>query len=83
MTHFLFRDSILRKILIVAVCLLASAWVPTPALAQHGGRVGGGGHFNGGVRMGVPHVFAPASRTTISRGPVGFGTGRFLFRRRH
>jgi hypothetical protein len=81
-TRFLFRDSIQRKILIVAVCLLASAWVPTPALAQHGGHVGGGGHFNGGARMGVPHVFAPASRTRISRGPVGFGTGRFLFRRR-
>jgi hypothetical protein len=82
MTRFLFRDSILRKILIVAVGLLASAWVPTPALAQHGGHLGGGGHFNGGARMGVPHVFAPASHTRISRGPVGFGTGHFPFRRR-
>jgi hypothetical protein len=82
MTRLLFRDSILRKILIVVVCLLAPAWVPTPAWAQHGGHVGGGGHFNGGARMGVPHVFAPASHPTISRGPVGFGTGRFLFRRR-
>jgi len=82
MTRSLFRASILRKIPHVAVCLLASAWVPTPAWAQHGGHVGGGGHFNGGARMGVPHVFAPASHPTISRGPVGFGTGRFLFRRR-
>jgi hypothetical protein len=82
MTRFLFRDSILRRILIVAVCLLAPAWVSAPAWAQHGGHVGGGGHFNGGARMGVPHVFAPASHTTISRRPVGLGAGRFLFRRR-
>src|SRR5580700_5526558 len=82
MARFLFRHSILRKILVVAACLLASAWVPTPALAQHGGHVGGGGHFNSGARMGVPHVFAPVSHTMISRRPVGFGTGRFLFRRR-
>ena len=82
MTRFVLRDSILRKILIVAVFLLASPWVQVPALAQHGGHVGGGGRFNGGVRMGVPHVLAPpASRTMISR-PRGFGTGRFLFRRR-
>jgi hypothetical protein len=81
MMRFLFRDLILRKILIVALCMLASAWVPTRALAQHG-HVGGGGQFKGGAHMGVPHLFAPsASRTTISR-PVGFGTGRFLFRRR-
>jgi hypothetical protein len=70
MTRFLFRDSILRKILIVAAFLLASPWVHIPALAQHGGHVGGGGHFNGGARIGVPHVFAPASHTTISREPV-------------
>jgi hypothetical protein len=82
MTRFVLRDSILRKILILAAFLLVSPWVQIPALAQHGGHVGGGGHFNGGVRMGVPHVFAPpASRTMISR-PRGFGTGRFLFRRR-
>jgi hypothetical protein len=80
MTRFSLRDSILKKFLIVA-SLLVFVWVPTPALAQHGGHVGGG-HFNGGARMGVPHVFAPpASHRTISR-PVGFGTGRFLFRRR-
>jgi hypothetical protein len=84
MLRFLSRDSIPRKILIVAVCLLASAWVPAPAFAQHPGHLGGGGggHFNAGARMPVPHAFAPAPHATISRGPVGFGTGRFLFRRR-
>jgi hypothetical protein len=87
MTRFLFRASILRKIPHVAVCLLASAWVPTPAWAQHGGHVGGGGHFNGGARMGVPHVFAPASHTTNSVwwptcGPFwawGFGCNNLAF----
>ena len=69
MTRFSLRDSILKKFLIVA-SLLVFVWVPTPALAQHGGHVGGGGHFNGGARIGVPHVFAPASHTTISREPV-------------
>ena len=52
MTRFLVCDSILKKFLIVA-SLLVFVWVPTPVLAQHGCHVGGGGHFNGGGRMGV------------------------------
>jgi hypothetical protein len=82
MTRLVLRDSILRRILTLAAFLLAIPWVQIPALAQHAGHVGGAGHFNGGARVGVAHVFVPpASRTMISR-PRGFGTGRFLFRRR-
>jgi len=82
LTRFVLRDSILRKMLVVAAFLLATPWVQIPALAQHAGHVGGGGRFSGGARVGVPRVFVPpASHTTISR-PRGFGTGRFLFRRR-
>jgi len=81
MTPFFLRDSILKNFLIVA-SLLVFVWVPPPALAQHGGHVGGGGHFNGGARMGVPHVFAPPAPHRATSRPVGFGTGRFLFRRR-
>jgi hypothetical protein len=88
MTRFLLRDSILRRILIVAASLLASAWVQTAALAQHGGHIGG--HLNSGTRMSTPNVFAPpASHTTISRprvfaGPhlAGVGPRSFPFRQR-
>src|SRR5260221_2372943 len=45
----------LKKILIAAACVLASASGQTPALAQHGGgHVGGGGHFGGGGGKGAP-----------------------------
>ena len=64
MSFAVLRVSILRKILMVAACVLVCAWFQTSiALAQHGGRVGGGGHFRTGVRVGTPHVVAaPASR---------------------
>ena len=63
----------LKKILIVAACVLASASGQTPALAQHGGgHVGGGGHFGGGGRMGAP-ASAPISRPRVFAGPRGVG----------
>ena len=50
----------LRKILILAACVLACAWFQTPiAWAQHAGHVGGGGHFRTGGSVGAPHVAAP------------------------
>lgn len=88
MTRSVLRGSIQRKILLIAACALASAWVQVPvAMAQHaGGRIGGG-HVGSGVRTGAPHVFVPsASHATISgprviAGPrlAGVGT-RFHFR---
>jgi hypothetical protein len=86
MTRLPLRDSILRKILIVAASLLASAWVQTPAFAQHGGHPGG--PVNGGTHMSTPRVFAPpASHSTISRHrvfagprPAGVGPRSFRFR---
>jgi len=63
----------LKKILIAAACVLASASGQTPALAQHGGgHVGGGGHFGGGGRMGAP-ASAPISRPRVFAGPRGVG----------
>src|SRR5260370_10574777 len=48
--------SILKKILMVAGCVVAFAWVQTAvAQAPHGGgHVGGGGHAGGGARGGGP-----------------------------
>src|SRR5258708_37846351 len=64
----------LKKILIAAACVLASASGQTPALAQHGGgHVGGGGHFGGGGRRGAP-AFAPLSRPRVFAGPRGGST---------
>jgi hypothetical protein len=65
--------SISIKTLIVAGCVLASAWAQPPARAQHvGGHVGGSGHVGGGVRMGaLPR--APISRPPVFTGPRGFG----------
>jgi len=71
--------SSLKKILIVAACLLACAWVQAPALAQHaGGHVGGGGHPSGGGRMSAPASVpisrsAPISRPRVFMGPRGAG----------
>jgi hypothetical protein len=64
MSFVVLRFSTLRKILMVAACVLACAWFQTSiALAQHVGHVGGGGHFRTGVRVGPPRVVvAPASR---------------------
>src|SRR5258708_8730966 len=63
----------LKKILIAAACVLASASGQTPALAEHGGgHVGGGGHFGGGGRMGAP-ACAPISRPRVFAGPRGVG----------
>src|ERR1700732_1626775 len=72
-----FTGSSLKKILIVAACVLASAWVQTPALAQHvGGHVGGGGHPSGGGRMSAPASVpisrsGPISRPRVFMGPRG------------
>jgi hypothetical protein len=82
------RGSILRKTLIVAACVLVSACIQTPvALAQRGaGRVGGGGgHFNSGGRIGIPHgVAPPPSPARILRPPVfagpRVGSPAFAFR---
>ena len=64
--------SILNTILIVAACVLASAWVQAPALAQHpGSPAGAAGHPSTGPRMGAPHS-APISRPG-GAGPQGVG----------
>jgi hypothetical protein len=97
MARFVLRGSIL-KIILIAFCLLGSAFILTPAaLAQHGGgghagggHMGGGGHFGGGGHVGAPHIFAPrASHAMISRprgsvGPLpeGAGTRAFRFQQR-
>jgi hypothetical protein len=73
--------SILKKVLIVAACLLASAWLQTPALAQRvGGHPGGGGQVVGGGRMGAPPR-APISQPRVfvpSRGVGPRGAGVHL-----
>lgn len=63
MTRFVLRGSMLRKILPVAACALASLCLETPiATAQRGGHVGTG------VRTGAPPVARPpASYPTISQ----------------
>src|SRR5258708_10657727 len=61
----------LKKILIVAACVLASASGQTPALAQHGGgHVGRGGHFGGG-RGSFGAASAPMSAPPELRGRRG------------
>src|SRR5260221_2803684 len=63
----------LKKILIAAACVPASASGQTPALAQHGGgHVGGGGHFGGGGRIGAP-ASAPIFRPRVFAGSRGGG----------
>jgi hypothetical protein len=70
--------SISKKILIVAAWLLACAWAPVAALAQHpvqpgaGGHTGVGGHPIGGGRTGAPAA-RPIARPPISTGPRGAG----------
>jgi hypothetical protein len=89
MTRFPAYHSILRTIIVVVASLLASSWMQTPALAQHG-HVGGAGRFAGGARVTPPHVFVPrvSPGMTLRRGfpvvprPARFGTPRFSFRRR-
>src|SRR5712664_3395886 len=84
--------SILKKILIVAGCVVAFAWVQTAvAQAPRGGHVAGGGHAGGGARGGAP-VRGPISRPGVfvggphGVGPRGagprlrFGTGGLRFR---
>src|SRR5258708_37765092 len=64
----------LKKILIAAACVLASASGQTPALAQHGGgHVGGGGHFGRGGRAGRPAP-GPLWRPRGVPGPPGVRT---------
>jgi hypothetical protein len=64
--------SILKKILVVAGCVVAFVWVQTAvAQAPHGGgHVGGGGHAGGGARVGAP-VRGP--RPGVFVGPRGVG----------
>jgi hypothetical protein len=67
--------SSLKKILIVASCVLASAWAQTPALAQHpGGHTGGGEHPSSGGRMGAPYS-APRPRVFAGPGAGPHGAG--------
>ena len=70
--------SIFQKIVIVAGCVLAFAWVPTAvAQAPHvGGHAGGGGHVGGGVRMSAPPRI-PMSQPRVFGGPRVGGPGRF------
>jgi hypothetical protein len=84
MARFVFRGSILRKIMLVASGALACACLQVPvALAQHGGGGGGGhaggghfggggGHFGGGGHASAPHGSAPAGHGAVSgfRGPA-------------
>jgi hypothetical protein len=83
---------ILKKILIVAACVLTFARVETPALAQHpGGHAGGGGHVGGGARMSTP-VRVPMAPPRVGGGlrgvgprgvglgAAGVGAGGFRFR---
>ena len=67
--------SILKKILIVAGCVVALAWVQTAvAQAPRGGHVAGGGHAGGGARVGAP-VRGPISRPGVFvGGPHGVGS---------
>ena len=73
MTRIVLR-AVLRQLLLVAACVLISAWAPV-AWAQHGGHGGGGGHFggggghfSGGIRMNAPRGFAPTpSRSMVLR----------------
>jgi hypothetical protein len=73
--------SISNKVLIVAGCLLAFAWVQSPVLAQRVGvHVGGGGRVGGGgVRMGAP-VRPPIPQPRVAgpraAGPHFVGAGR-------
>ena len=62
---------ILKKILVVAACVLAFAWDDTPALAQHPIHTGGG-HV-GGARVSAPPVRAPISAPRVGMGPRGAG----------
>ena len=66
--------SILKKTLLVVVCLLALAWVQTAvaqaqAQAPHaGGSPGGAGHVGGGARMSAPPPQAAISRPRVFGG---------------
>jgi hypothetical protein len=64
--------SVLKKILLVAACLLGFAWVERPALAQHPIGHAGGGHVGGGARMSAP-VRVPMSAPRVGMGPRGAG----------
>jgi hypothetical protein len=74
MARKVLRGSILRVILLIAFCVLVSAFLLTPfAWAQHGGGAGhgggfGGGHFGGG---GGAHMSAPRGAGV----PSSHGTG--------
>jgi hypothetical protein len=83
MALVVFRVSTLRKILMVAACALACAWLHIPiALAQHPGHATGAGHFRSGVHVAAPRVIAaPASRTMHLPPRGGFpGSPPLIFR---
>ncbi|MGB2644478.1 MAG: hypothetical protein WBG02_02490 [Candidatus Acidiferrum sp.] len=71
-----------RKILVLAACVLACAWLQTPiASAQRISHVGGGEHFRTGARIGTPHIVAapaPAPRAMFFRGGHGLSERSFL-----
>jgi hypothetical protein len=77
------RVSTPRKILMVAACVLACAWVQTPlALAQRVGHVGGGVHPRSAGPVGAPRVApAPASRPMFLHSHGGFPERPPLFSR--
>jgi hypothetical protein len=87
-----FPSLTLKKILIVAVWVLAFAWVQTPALAQHPVGHAGGAHPVGGARSAPVYAprYAPRPRVMGSRiaagprfgsaGLVGAGRRGFGFR---
>ena len=67
--------SILKKILLVAAFVLVSAWVETPALAQHPGPIVAGGHAAGGARASAP-VRTPIPAPRVGPGLHGAGGPR-------
>ena len=75
-------DSISKKILVIAACMLVPAWVHIPAaLAQHAGHAGGGhsaagGHFGGGQIV-APRVSGPRSAPQPFHVPILRPPARF------
>jgi hypothetical protein len=83
MPFVLRRVSIARNIMVLAACLLASAWFQTPvALAQRIGHVGGGVYSRATGPVGAPHMAAPASRSMFLRPSNGFSDRSLLILRR-
>lgn len=76
--------STVRKTIMVAAGMLASAWLQTPtAFAQRVGHVGGVAHFRTAPRVAAPHIVtAPGSRAMFLRPHLGLpGRAPLIFRR--